>query len=186
MHMYNTTIKYLSKSGSALFTMYQCTIELCYCCKGFFFNVFLFSPRKMIVLVSKSPVHFSKLPKLRLFWLPTSKVNAFKLQNLERGENESENILSKWKTGKFRTIFSNVHGVWKSQKKSHSTLRAKRATFRFWVDKSWLKMPKMVHFGEFLKTWSLRSNSVTRQVNFDRTKIGGKYQNSKIQMLHFE
>ena len=62
------------------------------------------------------------------------------------------------------------HGVWKSQKKSHSTLRAKRATFTFWVDKSCLKMPKMVHFGEFLKTSSLRSNSVTRQVSFYRTK----------------
>ena len=29
----------------------------------------------------------------------------------------------------------------------------------------------MVHFGEFLKTWSLRSNSVTRQVSFNRTNI---------------
>ena len=28
------------------------------------------------------------------------------------------------------------HGVWKSQKKSYSTLRAKRATFTFWLDKS--------------------------------------------------
>ena len=36
----------------------------------------------------------------------------------------------------------------------------------------------MVHFGEFLKTWSLLSNSVTRQVIFKRTKIGGKCQNS--------
>ena len=36
----------------------------------------------------------------------------------------------------------------------------------------------MVHFGEFLKTWSLRSNSVTRKVNFNRTKIGGKCQDS--------
>ena len=36
----------------------------------------------------------------------------------------------------------------------------------------------MVHFGEFLKIWSLRSNSVTRQVSFNRTKIGGKCQNS--------
>ena len=36
----------------------------------------------------------------------------------------------------------------------------------------------MVNFGEFLKIWSLRSNSVTRQVSFNRTKIGGKYQNS--------
>ena len=37
----------------------------------------------------------------------------------------------------------------------------------------------MVHFCEFLKTWSLRSNSVTRQVNF---KIGQKLvENDKIQ-----
>ena len=69
------------------------------------------------------------------------------------------------------------HGVWKSQKKSHSTWRAKRATFTFWVDKSLLKMPKMVNFGKFLKSWSLRSYSVTRQVIFIRTKIG---ENAKI------
>ena len=36
----------------------------------------------------------------------------------------------------------------------------------------------MVHFGEFLNIWSLRSNSVTRQVSFNWTKIGGKCQNS--------
>ena len=35
-----------------------------------------------------------------------------------------------------------VHSVWKSNKKSHSTLRAKRVTFTFWVDKSSLKMQK--------------------------------------------
>ena len=54
------------------------------------------------------------------------------------------------------------------------------------MDKSSLKMPKMLHFDEFLKTWSLQSNSVTRQVSFNRTKIGGKCQNLKIQMRHFE
>ena len=43
----------------------------------------------------------------------------------------------------------------------------------------------MVHFGEFLKNWSLRSNSVTRQVNFKRTKFGGKCQNWIFQMRHF-
>ena len=32
------------------------------------------------------------------------------------------------------TIFH--YGVWKSQKKSHSSLRAKRATYTFWMDKS--------------------------------------------------
>ena len=41
--------------------------------------------------------------------------------------------------------------VWKSQKKSHSTLRA----YTFWVDKSLLKMPKMVHFGEFFENLKL-------------------------------
>ena len=40
-------------------------------------------------------------------------------------------------------------------------------------------MPKMVHFGEFLKTWSLQSYSVTRRVSFNRIKIDGKCQNWK-------
>ena len=53
----------------------------------------------------------------------------------------------------------------KLQKKSHS-IRAKRATFTFWVEKSSLKMPKKVDFDEFLKTWNLQSNIVTRQVTF--------------------
>ena len=34
----------------------------------------------------------------------------------------------------------------------------------------------VIHFGEFLKTWKLRLNSVTRQVNFNRTKVDGKCQ----------
>ena len=52
-----------------------------------------------------------------------------------------------------KSVFlSPTHSVWKLQKKSHSTLRAKRATFLLWVDKNSLKMPKMVQFGEFLKT----------------------------------
>ena len=38
----------------------------------------------------------------------------------------------------------------------------------------------MVHFGEFLKTWSLRSNSVTRQVSFNNTKL---VENAKIKKL---
>ena len=58
-----------------------------------------------------------------------------------------------------------VHTVFENHRKSHLILRANRAKFAFWVDKSLLKMPKMVNFGEFQKTWSLRSNSVTRQVN---------------------
>ena len=44
-----------------------------------------------------------------------------------------------------------VHGVWKSQKKSHSTLRAERATFTFWVDKSSFKNAKNGPIFENLK-----------------------------------
>ena len=36
----------------------------------------------------------------------------------------------------------------------------------------------MVHFDEFLKTWSFWPNSVTRQASFNRTKIGGICKNS--------
>ena len=34
-----------------------------------------------------------------------------------------------------------------------------------------IKNDKNAHLGEFLKTWSLRSNSFTRQVTFNRTKM---------------
>ena len=41
------------------------------------------------------------------------------------------------------------HSVSKSQKKSHSTLRAKRASFSFKVDKSSLKMPNSINLASF-------------------------------------
>ena len=44
-------------------------------------------------------------------------------------------------------------------------------------------MPKIVHFGELLKTQSWRSNSVTRQVSFNKTKNDD---NSQIQIRYFE
>ena len=44
-----------------------------------------------------------------------------------------------------------LQSVWKSPKKSHSTLQTKRAWFTFWVDKSSLKMPKMVKLTSFWK-----------------------------------
>ena len=56
-------------------------------------------------------------------------------------------LKSNWKGVFFRCL----HGVWKPQKKYHSTLRAKRATFTFWMDKSSLKMPKMLILASFWK-----------------------------------
>ena len=75
--------------------------------------------------------------------------------------------------------FDLVHNVWKSQKKSHSALRAKRANIYILSGQKFAKNAKMVNFGEFLKSWSLRSRSVTRQVTFNRTKIVENSQNSK-------
>ena len=50
-----------------------------------------------------------------------------------------------------------------------------------------LNLKKNGQFGKFLKIWSLRSNSVARQVNSYRTKIDGKCQNWKTLMKqHFE
>ena len=57
------------------------------------------------------------------------------------------------------------HSVWKLPQKSHSTLRAKRASFIFRMDK--------------------QSNSVTRQVTFNSTKMGRKFQNWKIKSATF-
>ena len=62
-----------------------------------------------------------------------------------------------------------MHGVWKSQKKSHSILRAKQKLIKHIKKK-------------FMKTWSLQSNRVTRYVNFNWTKIGGNCQNWKTQI----
>ena len=60
---------------------------------------------------------------------------------------------NKLSSSKFNVMHRRLlaYSVWKSPKKSHSTLRAKRATFTFWVDKNESKMPNMVHFREFLK-----------------------------------
>ena len=54
-----------------------------------------------------------------------------------------------------------------------------RSELRFHFNKN----AKNSQFSEFLKTRSLRSNSVTRQVNFNKTKICGKCQRSNATSL---
>ena len=73
-------------------------------------------------------------------------------------------------------VLQQQHSVWKSQKKSHSTLRAKRATFTFFKSgQKWIKNAKNGLFWRVFE--SLPSNSVTRQVTFNREKNGRKCQN---------
>ena len=69
----------------------------------------------------------------------------------------------------------------KITEKSHSTI-ASEASYVYIMILSGQKLTKNAKNGPFWrvfeKTWSLQSNSVTRQVSFNRTKIGGKWQNS--------
>ena len=70
------------------------------------------------------------------------------------GMNTKEIFTPKIRTSSRQIKWSFIepeHGVWKSQKKSHLTLRAKQATFTFYVDKSLLKMPEMVFLSSFWK-----------------------------------
>ena len=73
---------------------------------------------------------------------------------------------------------SRKHSVWKSQKKSHSTLRAKRATFTFWLDKSSLKGQKWSILVNFWK-----SESFGQTVLPDRSILIGQkmVENAKIE-----
>ena len=80
------------------------------------------------------------------------------------------------------TAVSIRHSVWKSQKKSHIILWAKRATFYVLSGQKIKKMPKMINFDDFLKSCSL-TVLPDRYVNL----IGQKFmKNAQIQMRHFE
>ena len=57
-------------------------------------------------------------------------------------------------------------------KKSHSTLRAKRAMLKFSVNKSLLKMPKIIHFGDILKPEACSQTVLPDRYLFNRPKNG--------------
>ena len=73
-------------------------------------------------------------------------------------------------------LWNPLHDVWKSLEKSHSILRAKRAAFT--IGQKW-------SIWRIIDNLNVRSNSITRQVNFSRTKISGQCQKRKLQMRHF-
>ena len=80
------------------------------------------------------------------------------------------------------------HGVWKLQKKSHSTLRAKRANFTFWVAKNWLKITKNGRFWRVLEklNFAIKQCCQTYRSTLIGHKSGGKRQNWKTQVRHFQ
>ena len=70
--------------------------------------------------------------------------------------------------------FSSWHNVWKSQKKVSYNSANEASYIYIWSGQKFIQNAKNGQFGEFLKTWCLRLNSVTRQVNFNWAKIGEK------------
>ena len=95
------------------------------------------------------------------------------LRPLTRSIKQTNKLSRHWKTG---TVFEN------HRKKSHSTLRGKRATFTFWVDKKSFKMPKMVNF------WWVFENLVAKQCyqTGQCYKDKSKYKNAKIQSIKWD
>ena len=61
--------------------------------------------------------------------------------------------------------------MFENQKKSHLTLRAKRATFTFKVDKSSLKMPKSVYFGNFGGQTVLPDRGLKKNAKIEKSKM---------------
>ena len=79
-----------------------------------------------------------------------------------------------------------LHSVWKITEKSHSTLRAKRVTFTFWVAKSSLKIPKIITLTSFRKLDADGQSLLPDRLFLLRQKLvkDAKMENSK--MRHFE
>ena len=60
---------------------------------------------------------------------------------------------------------------------------ASEASYLYILSGQLIKNARNGQLGEFSTNWSLRSNSVTRKVTFDRTKIGGQCWNSNATIL---
>ena len=122
---------------------------------------------------------------MTLFWEQREQLHIlsdFSLNNLHiKFFGIFNQFLSNWQLTCLVPLFDRklqFHGAWKSQKKYYSTLRAKRATVTFWVDKSYLKMPKMVNLASFWKT-----EACGQTVLPDRSVLTGQklVENAKIQ-----
>ena len=70
------------------------------------------------------------------------------------------------------------HGVWKSQKKVSFNIASEASYVYILSRQKFFKNAKKGQFCHFLENRSLWSNSDTREVNFNLTKIGRKCQNS--------
>ena len=80
-----------------------------------------------------------------------------------------------------------THGVWKSQKKSHSTLRAKRATFTFYVDKKFIKKcQKWSIMASFWKAKACGQTVLPDRLVLIEQKLVNYAKIQKNQMRHFE
>ena len=65
-------------------------------------------------------------------------------------------------------------------------MRAKRATFTFYMDKSSLKMPKMANFASLRKSEAYGQTVLPEMSILMGQKIGGECHKFKIQMRHFK
>ena len=111
-----------------------------------------FEKKKNVCLVSKTPSNhkscaFSKSYTKSLFYVTKSVVDFRGLSyKYTRAKLHLKTATEQSLRNKERKL---THSVWKSQKKSYSTLRAKRATFTFWSLLIWQKMVENVKIQNF-------------------------------------
>ena len=96
-----------------------------------FWSVLLQMERQMFEY-SQLSREFVNLDRQKDFLVIISFIASFEPFTIGDSFQLANDKLGNWSLWEFYCI----HSVWKSPKKSHSTLQAKRATFRFWVDKS--------------------------------------------------
>ena len=77
---------------------------------------------------------YTKLAQYHLRNFQNELLIAFRFSEFVQNEAQKISVDKSIIIQMFRKIFKKRHSVWKSQNKSHSTLRAKRAKFTFWVN----------------------------------------------------
>ena len=99
------------------------------------------------------------------------------------GTSASPNVVSDaaFVQNSMSKLVNRTHGVWKYIAEKVSFNIASEASYVYILSgQKIIKNAKMVQIGEFLRTWSLRSNSVTRQVILMGQKL---VNNAKIQIF---
>ena len=123
-------------------------------------------------------------------YIPVFETSCF-LKNQIKGARQNVSYHPRWICQEWRATFliklQKLECFWDWKRRVWKRIRKIRKFQSVWKsqEKVSFNIASEAIIVYILRRRSLQSNSVTRQITFNRTKIGGKCQNSKIQMRHF-